>query len=93
MWLVRLVLVAASVMSLSTAATYMTPTGLACFIAIYATWEIGRSIRSVKPLYVNVARGEKLIVQTGATISVPKGDIDRLLEELARQEAERGARA
>lgn len=86
MWLVRLALIASAVAVISLLLGYMSTLGLACFIALYGIWEIGRSIRSISHLTVNVARGEKLIVQRGAVVSVPKQDIDRLLETLARQE-------
>jgi hypothetical protein len=56
-------------------------------LIIYGIWEIGQSIRSVKPMVFNVARGEKLIVQKGAQVSVPKADLDRVIEAIGRQSA------
>jgi hypothetical protein len=87
MWLVRLAVFTWALAAISWVSGHISDTGVIAGTIIYGMWEIGRSIRAITPLHVNVARGEKLIVQRGATVSVPKQDIDRLLEAIARQEA------
>lgn len=91
MWLVRLGTVAWAIAMLSLFLDHASLVGVGCLIAIYGIWEIGRSIRSIQPLHVNVARGERLIVQKGATVSVPKQDIDRLLATIAKYEEREAA--
>ena len=59
MWLVRLALVAWGIGCLSWLISQGTHDGVIAGIAIYGIWEIGRSIRSIQPLTINVARGER----------------------------------
>lgn len=87
MWVVRLAVVAWGIGSLSWLLTYGHELGVIAGLLAYGIWEIGRSIRLVQPLNIHVTRGEKLIVQRGASVSVPKQDIDRLIEIIGRQEA------
>lgn len=87
MWLVRIAVVAVAVGCISWMLDHGTTSGVFTFVALYAVWEIGRAIRSIKPMNISVTRGEKLIVQRGASVSVPKADLDRVIEAIARQEA------
>lgn len=89
MWMVRLALVAWAIGCLSWLIAQGTHEGVIAAIAIYGIWEIGRSIRSVTHMTVNIAKGDKLIVQRGANVSVPKQDLDRVIEAIGRQEASR----
>lgn len=91
MWLIRLVIVAGCVGALTWLIPYTEIAGMVVFVGIYGIWEIGRSIRSITPINVNVARGEKLIVQSGASISVPSADLDRVIKTLGEYESEKRA--
>lgn len=87
MWLVRLAIVAGCVGALTWLIPYTEIGGMIVFVAIYGIWEIGRSIRSITPMSINIARGENLIVEAGASVSVPAADIDRMLKALGEMEA------
>ncbi|MEO9297602.1 hypothetical protein [Devosia alba] len=89
MWLIRLVIVAGCVGALTWLIPYTEIAGMVVFVGIYGIWEIGRSIRSITPLNVNIARGETLIVESGASVSIPAADIDRVIETIGRYEAEK----
>ena len=89
MWLVRIATVGICVAVLTWLAPYIEVGGMIVFVALYGIWEIGRSIRSITPLNVNIARGETLIVESGASVSVPSVEMDRLIKSLGEQEAKR----
>ena len=91
MWLVRISLVFWAVASIVWFTDFLTVTGFALFIAVYGIWEVCRPIRDYRPMTIHVTRGETLVVEPGATVSVPKADLDRLLESIARQEAQKRA--
>lgn len=87
MWAVRLGAIAWAAASLTLLADAITPLGMFTLVLIYGIWEVSGLIRSNRPLHINIAKGETLVVENGATISVPKEDIDRLIETIGRQEA------
>ena len=87
MWLVRLAVIVTSVASVTLLIDHTSATGMFVVALLYGIWEIGRSIRSIQPMNVSIAKGNVLKVESGASISVPKADLDRLIETIARQEA------
>jgi hypothetical protein len=85
MWLIRVTLFIVAAAVISFAVQYSTLIGMATLVSIYGIYEIGRSIRSLQPVIVNIAKGENLVVQSGASVSVPKQDLDRVIEIIARR--------
>ena len=91
LWLVRVTSVFACIALLSLLLDYVTMTSIAVCVAIYAIWEIGRSIRSIQPLNVNIARGENLIVEAGASVSIPAVEMERVITIISGLEANKRA--
>lgn len=87
MWAVRITLLVMAAATVTFLTDHTSTLGMFTVVLIYGIWEIGRSIRSVQPMNISVTKRNRLIVEPGASISVPKADLDRVIEAIARQEA------
>ena len=89
MWLVKFAAICLALGAISWGLSTGRTDGVIALLIAYAVWEISRAIRSINHITLNVARGEKLIVQSGASVSVPSKDLDRVIEAIGRQEADK----
>lgn len=89
MWAVRLAVVVMAAAVITLLLPHVSTLGMFTVALLYGIYEIGRSIRAIQPLNISIAKGEVLTVESGATISVPKADLDRVIDAIARQEARR----